>query len=79
MLERSIARLKGAENKDLKALTHEIGGAIGFYGFGSEGQNLLEISRAIDSETPENFSRSRQSLEDIVIQLECHLEALSEA
>ena len=79
VLERSIARLKGAENKDLKALTHEIGGAIGFYGFGSEGQNLLEISRAIDSETPENFSRSRQSLEDIVIQLECHLEALSEA
>ena len=79
VLERSIARLKGAENKDLKALTHEIGGAIGFYGFGSEGQNLLEISRAIDSETPENFSRSRQSLEDIVFQLECHLEALSEA
>ena len=79
VLERSIARLKGAENKDLKALTHEIGGAIGFYGFGSEGQNLLEISRAIDSETPENFSRSGQSLEDIVIQLECHLEALSEA
>ena len=79
VLERSIARLRGAENKDLKALTHEIGGAIGFYGFESEGQNLLEISRAMDSETPESFSRSRQSLEDIVIQLECHLEALSEA
>ena len=79
VLERSIARLKGAENKDLKALTHEIGGAIGFYGFESEGQDLLEISRAMDSETPENFSRSRRSLEDILTRLESYLKALSEA
>ena len=79
VLERSIARLKGAADKDLKALTHEIGGAIGFYGFESEGQELLEISRAIDGETPENFSHSRQSLEDILTRLESHLKALSEA
>ena len=79
VLERSIARLKGVADKDLKALTHEIGGAIGFYGFEGEGQNLLEISRAMDSETPENFSRSRRSLEDILTRLESHLKALSEA
>ena len=79
VLERSIARLKGAADKDLKALTHEIGGAIGFYGFESQGQELLEISRAMDSETPENFSRSRRSLEDILTRLESYLKALSEA
>jgi two-component sensor histidine kinase len=79
VLERSIARLKEVDENDFKALTHEIGGAIGFYGFESEGQELLGISRAIDGETPENFSHSRQSLERIVTKLECHLQALSEA
>jgi signal transduction histidine kinase len=79
VLERSIARLKGVENEDLKALTHEIGGAIGFYGFESEGRDLLEISRAIDSESPDNFTHSRQSLENIITQLERQLEELAEA
>ena len=79
VLERSIARLKEVDENDFKALTHEIGGAIGFYGFESEGQELLQISRAIAGETPENFSHSRQSLEKIVTKLECHLQALAEA
>ena len=79
VLERSIRRLKEAHNEEIKAITHEIGGAIGFYGFESEGVQLLEISRAIDSETPESLSLSRQSLNTVIAQLEFHLKALSEA
>ena len=79
VLERSIRRLKEAHNEEIKAIIHEIGGAIGFYGFESEGVQLLEISRAIDSETPESLSRSRQSLNTVIAQLEFHLKALSEA
>jgi signal transduction histidine kinase len=79
VLERSIKRLKEAHNEEIKAITHEIGGAIGFYGFESEGVQLLEISRAKDGETPESLSRSRQSLNTVIAQLEFHLKALSEA
>jgi signal transduction histidine kinase len=79
VLERSIRRLKEAHNEDIKAITHEIGGAIGFYGFESEGVQLLEISRAISSNTPESHSLSRKSLNTVIAQLEFHLKALSEA
>jgi len=79
VLERSIKRLKEAHNEEIKAITHEIGGAIGFYGFESEGVQLLEISRAKDGETPESLSRSRRSLNTVIAQLEFHLKALSEA
>jgi signal transduction histidine kinase len=79
VLERSIKRLKEAHNEEIKAITHEIGGAIGFYGFESEGVQLLEISRAKDGETPESLSRSRESLNTVIAQLEFHLKALSEA
>jgi signal transduction histidine kinase len=79
VLERSIRRLKEAHNDDIKAITHELGGAIGFYGFESEGVRLLEISRSIDNETPESLSLSRQSLNTVIAQLEFHLKALSEA
>jgi signal transduction histidine kinase len=79
VLERSIKRLKEAHNEEIKAISHEIGGAIGFYGFESEGVQLLEISRAKDGETPESLSRSRESLNTVIAQLEFHLKALSEA
>jgi signal transduction histidine kinase len=79
VLERSIKRLKEAHNEEINAITHEIGGAIGFYGFESEGVQLLEISRAKDGETPESLSRSRQSLNTVIAQLEFHLKALSGA
>ena len=78
VLHRSITRLKAVDDSELKALTHEIGGAIGFYGFGSEGKMLLEISRELDSDAPAVSLGSRKSLESVILQLESHLKVLSE-
>lgn len=47
VLQRSLARLELCPDKDLKALTHEIGGAIGFYGYRIEGEGLLAFSRSL--------------------------------
>lgn len=47
VLNRSLSRLRNATESNLKDLTHEIGGAIGFYGYDALGQEILEYSRAL--------------------------------
>lgn len=47
VLQRSLARLQAANQTNLKALTHEIGGAIGFYGFTDLAPRILDFSRAL--------------------------------
>jgi hypothetical protein len=51
VLDRAIAALHGATPTSIKEVTHDIGGAIGFYGFEKEGKEILDYSRAL-SETP---------------------------
>jgi signal transduction histidine kinase len=51
VLERAIAALHGATPTSIKEVTHDIGGAIGFYGFEKEGKEILDYSRAL-SEAP---------------------------
>ncbi len=50
VLARAIASLKGATPITIKSVTHDIGGAIGFYGFESEGAEILNYSRALSVE-----------------------------
>lgn len=45
VLKRAIASLVASTNENLIDVTHEIGGAIGFYGFTEEGNQLLDFSR----------------------------------
>ncbi len=47
VLNRAIESLEKATITDIKAITHEMGGAIGFYGFEVEGKELIELSRSL--------------------------------
>ncbi|TRZ55149.1 MAG: sensor histidine kinase [Streptomycetaceae bacterium] len=57
VLKRAIAALESCKLEELTALTHKLGGTIGFYTFDQESQSLLEFSRWLketgleDSET----------------------------
>lgn len=46
VLARAISSLERATPETLKAVTHEIGGAIGFYSFAALGREILEYSRS---------------------------------
>jgi signal transduction histidine kinase len=47
VLSRAIARLTNSTKEDFKEVTHDIGGALGFYYFESLGSLILENSRSI--------------------------------
>lgn len=47
VLNRAIEALEKATFDEIRAITHEMGGAIGFYGFEAEGQELVEFSRSL--------------------------------
>jgi signal transduction histidine kinase len=51
VLARAIASLEAATPETIKEVTHEIGGAIGFYGFEEQGRELLKYSRFFDPST----------------------------
>jgi signal transduction histidine kinase len=64
VLNRAIASLEGCSPETVKAVTHDIGGALGFYGFADIGANLLEYSRTLSNEEPpakESFEESRKN------------------
>ena len=48
VLERAIASLEAAEFETIKAITHDIGGAIGFYGFEEQSKEILRYSSSFD-------------------------------
>ncbi|MFM6841284.1 MAG: sensor histidine kinase, partial [Candidatus Planktophila sp.] len=45
VLSRAITKLESATPENIKALTHEIGGSIGFYNFEKLGGEILDFSR----------------------------------
>ena len=45
VVSRALTALREASRETLKAVTHSIGGALGFYGFEIEGAEILEFSR----------------------------------
>lgn len=45
VLHRALIRLESAKSEELKELAHEIGGAIGFYGYEELGAEILAFSR----------------------------------
>lgn len=51
VLTRAIASLEAATPETIKEITHEVGGAIGFYGFEEQGRELLKYSRFVDPTT----------------------------
>lgn len=51
VLTRAIASLEAATPETIKDITHEVGGAIGFYGFEEQGRELLKYSRFVDPTT----------------------------
>jgi signal transduction histidine kinase len=57
VLRRGILALNSATTETIKDIAHEIGGAIGFYGFVEEGQVILNYARAA---TIEDQARSDQ-------------------
>lgn len=50
VLARSIERIEKATPENLKEITHDIGGAIGFYGFEELGSEILTLSRSIEDD-----------------------------
>ena len=52
VLARSIASLEKATPQTLKAITHEIGGSVGFYNFETLGKEILFTSRSISQDVP---------------------------
>lgn len=53
VLARSITKLENSIPSDFKAVTHDIGGAIGFYHFEALGRQILEVSRTLpDGDIP---------------------------
>lgn len=51
VLTRAIASLEAATPETIKEITHEVGGAIGFYGFEEQGRELLKYSRVVNPTT----------------------------
>jgi hypothetical protein len=49
VLNRSIQKVNEAENDQLASVSHEVGGAIGFYSFLDEGAEISRISRELHS------------------------------
>jgi signal transduction histidine kinase len=49
VLARTIAAIEKSTPENIKAVTHEMGGAIGFYGFEEEGREIIEYSRSLDA------------------------------
>ena len=49
VLDRAIAAVEKSTPEDIKAVTHEMGGAIGFYGFEDEGREIVNYSRNLDA------------------------------
>lgn len=49
VLARAIAAIEKSTPENIKAVTHEMGGAIGFYGFEAEGREIVEYSRSLDA------------------------------
>jgi hypothetical protein len=47
VLSRSSSSLEEANPHTAEAITHTIGGVIGFYGFEDEGREILKYSRSI--------------------------------
>jgi signal transduction histidine kinase len=52
VLQRAIAQLESSTQVTIKAVTHEIGGAIGFYHFEELGREIINYSRALKDEGP---------------------------
>lgn len=67
VLHRALTRLENAKVEDLKDLTHEIGGAIGFYGYEALGAKILAYSRALPIRNSSEIAES--DLEDLLTQL----------
>lgn len=77
VLERAILRMKSCEPSDIPAAAHEIGGAIGFYTFVQEGDQILEISRLLETELllkPEVAEEHRQEILAILNKAKSQLE-----
>jgi signal transduction histidine kinase len=65
VLKRAIVAIELATPETIMAITHEMGGALGFYGFSSVGSDLIEYSRTLSrGEIPEleAFEKSKQRL-----------------
>lgn len=64
VLGRAITSLENATPETIKAITHEIGGAIGFYLFEALGKELLNYSRSLhDAEAPlHEFTSDKERL-----------------
>ena len=73
VLQRAITRLRSANPAQLQGLTHELGGAIGFYGFTREGEALLKLSRSVDGDFPTTSTSFQESLDSVIASLEFHL------
>ena len=52
VLSRAISSLERSTPESIKAISHEIGGAIGFYGFEEIGSQILHYSRSLGDEVP---------------------------
>ncbi len=48
VLKRAIAAIKAAELRELKAVCHEMGGALGIYGLDELGAQVLQLSRDVE-------------------------------
>jgi signal transduction histidine kinase len=63
VLNRAIAALEASTPSTLRAITHEIGGSLGFYGYISAGKELIEYSRTLSEDEilgEEDFEESRK-------------------
>ena len=78
VLRRTIARLEEATQESIEADAHELGGAIGFYGYTVEGEALLAISKDVANDSTSTLEELPVVLKQIVESLQRHLEKLEE-
>jgi signal transduction histidine kinase len=65
VLERAIAAIETSTPSTIRAIAHEMGGALGFYDYALVGSRLVEYSRTLSEKEPqgdEDFQASRESL-----------------
>ena len=76
VLTRAIDHLRASTPEELKNTTHSMGGAIGFYGFENEGEQVLVFSRALNSSIPYDSEEASQKKLELLHLLESRLEGI---
>lgn len=76
VLKRAIASIEGSTPSTLRAISHEMGGALGFYDFLETGKALVDFSRSVSGDSPLSVNSFEESRSTLLAQLNSELKKI---